>query len=112
MRRQLPSGNEVTRAWRVPWWRPCRCCCDEFKFEHSWTGFFCLGFNPIRNHRWRKGFVCLVCSPTPEGSRHFFGLLRPSRPVPRHRQGARRISKISPQDRDDPSSLRARHDHP
>lgn len=39
MRRTPPADNEAKRSRRVPWWRRCRCCGDDFLLEHAWTGF-------------------------------------------------------------------------
>ncbi len=88
MRRTPPTGREVTRAWRVPWWRRCRCCDEDFKFEHAWAGWWrafedipkgimATGPDPPAH----KGFVCLRCSPTPEKAMAFFGLIKPARPM-------------------------------
>lgn len=79
MRRTPRAGNEVTRAWRVPWWRRCRCCGDDFKREHAWAGFWSSFYAIPRI--WYKGFVCLKCSPSGPGrAMEFFGVQTPAVP--------------------------------
>lgn len=81
IRRRPSVGNEVTRAWRVPWWRRCQCCGDEFRFEHAWTGCWTVGLAmPSTRTTWHRGFVCLRCAPLPEKAMRFFGVIRPSLP--------------------------------
>ena len=80
MRRPKPRDDEPSKAWRVPWWRTCKACDWRFLFEHSWAGWWHLGFDPPRVLPWDHGHVCLECAPTKEDARKHFGVIRPRRP--------------------------------
>lgn len=79
MIRAKKTDREVSRAWRFPWWRTCRACEREFRFEHGW-----VGWRWARRTRTSKerSFVCLGCAPdqdTAKASGHF-GEWVPRRP--------------------------------
>ena len=82
MRRSKPRDDEPSKAWRVPWWRTCKACGEEFRFEHAWAGRWHLGFEAPRVpfYHWDYGHVCRECAPTKEDARKHFGVIRPKGP--------------------------------
>jgi hypothetical protein len=89
--RKKPSLNVATAAWRVPWWRKCKGCGLEFRWERAWAGWWRLGFpgDHPRSCFWHRAFVCRQCEPTAEGATKHFGLFvtqrPPATPAPQHK---------------------------
>ena len=76
-RRKSRKANEAKTAWRVPWWRRCKVCGDDFRFEHAWEGKWTVGMIPVV---WHAAFACARCCPTAEEASVHFGVLPPNLP--------------------------------